>query len=153
MLGLLTYGRAMQQSIEDMHLMCGVNRIRNCYSHIAPEPAPYFMNSIHDDYAGFTSDMGPKRFQGWLTKATAIALVEAVLGGAIAGIAPTIFMHAAVPVTIAAALGAIAISQLVIGALHRPSGDMPFHTYHSCHRRHRRANASRSVSLRSSGKS
>jgi hypothetical protein len=118
-LGLLTYVRAIQQSIEDMHLACGVNRIRHFYTEVAPDLAPYFLNSVHDDYIGILSDMGLRhnRFQGWLTTASAIALVEAALGSAVAGLAPVIFMHVSMYATIAAAVVAFLISLLIMSRL------------------------------------
>jgi hypothetical protein len=119
LLGMLTYVRAIQQSIEDMHLACGVNRIRHLYTEIVPELTTYFVNSIHDDYSGIISDMGLRenRFQGLLTTASAIALVEAALGSAVAGLVPIIFMHVSVSVTILAAAGAFVLSLLIMSRL------------------------------------
>jgi len=119
LLGLLTYVRAIQQSIEDMHLACGVNRIRHLYTEIVPELTTYFVNSIHDDYSGIISDMGLRknRFQGLLTTASAIALVEAALASAVAGLVPIIFMHVALSVTILAAVGAFFLSLLIMSRL------------------------------------
>jgi hypothetical protein len=119
LLGLQTYIRSIQQSIEDMHLACGVNRIRHLYIELVPASGPYFLSSVHDDYHGLLADMGlrPHWYQRWITTASSISLVEAALGGAVAGITALIFFHATMFSTIVAAFAAFGVSLLLLKSL------------------------------------
>jgi len=116
LLGLQTYVRSIQQSIEDMHLACGVNRLRHLYTEVIPSAAPYFLSSVHDDYRGLLVDMGlrPHWYQRWITTAAAISLVQGALGGAAAGIIALTFFRAHMLETVAVALGAFLASLLIL---------------------------------------
>jgi hypothetical protein len=58
--GLLTFERVLQSSIEDIFYARGINRIRHFYTELVPEMAPYFVLSTHDDVAGAFKNMGTK---------------------------------------------------------------------------------------------
>ena len=115
-LGLQTYVRSIQQSIEDMHLACGVNRMRHLYTEVIPSSAPYFLSSVHDDYRGLLVDMGLRShwYQRWITTAAAISLVQGALGGAAAGIIALTFFRAPMLVTVVVAFSAFLASLLIL---------------------------------------
>jgi hypothetical protein len=60
LIGLLTFERVLQSSIEDIFYARGINRIRHFYTELVPEMAPYFILSIHDDVAGAFKNMGTR---------------------------------------------------------------------------------------------
>ena len=75
--------------IEDLFYGRAVNRIRGYYVEHAGTEARYFMLSTHDDAVGVLSNMGltPSRWQLYLTAASAVAVVNSVVGGAALAIA------------------------------------------------------------------
>jgi hypothetical protein len=90
-LGFVTIIRLGQVNREDAIWVQGMNRIRNAYLEIAPELEPYFVTSKHDDMHGvLTSSLAiteiPK-YQGFVSVPGVVAVLDAVVAGAIAGIA------------------------------------------------------------------
>jgi hypothetical protein len=82
-LGFFTFARLVETSIEDILYGRAINRIRNYYLQLAGSEARYFMFDAHDDAVGVLRNMGmsPDRFQLYLTSASAIAVVNSVVGG------------------------------------------------------------------------
>ena len=119
LLGLQTYVRSIQQSVEDMHLACGVNRLRHLYAEIIPGVAPYFLSSVHDDYRGLLVNMGlrPHWYQKCITTAAAISLTQGALGGAAAGIIALVLFGAHMVVTVGVALTACLASLLLLSLI------------------------------------
>ena len=82
-LGLFTYVRLVESSIEDILYGRAINRIRNYYLELAGEDARYFMMSGHDDPVGVIRNMGIDpggRWQLALTTASAVGVVNGVVG-------------------------------------------------------------------------
>ena len=108
-LGVVTIIRLGQVNGEDAIWVQGMNRIRHGYLEIAPELAPYFVTSAHDDERGLMlSAMGhpnpPDAIQGFVAVPGVIAVLDSVVAGATAGIA-----------LLAAGAGTAAV--LVVGAV------------------------------------
>lgn len=87
-LGLVTFERVLQSSIEDMVCMRGMNRIRHFYVELAPQVKDYFILPTHDDEAGDHGNMCmPKQWwQLFLTTAGMIAAINSILAGAFVGL-------------------------------------------------------------------
>ena len=91
-LGFVTVVRLMQVGVEDATWIQGMNRIRHAYLELAPELEPYFVTSRYDDDAGLLlSALGRRKpvgpGQAFLAIPGLVAVVSAVVLGAIAGIA------------------------------------------------------------------
>ncbi len=87
-LGLVTFERVLQASIQAIVCARGINRIRHFYAEIDPRAAAYFILSTHDDQTGTLADMGirPSRWQAFLTLAGLIAVIDGVIAGVVAGL-------------------------------------------------------------------
>ncbi len=57
-MGLATFGRILDVTLDDLRAIHGMNRIRNAYSRIAPPAMPFFVTSIYDDAAGVMATYG-----------------------------------------------------------------------------------------------
>jgi hypothetical protein len=73
---------------EDLLYGRAINRIRSYYVEQAGPEARYFMFSAHDDAIGVLRNMGiaPSRWQLYFTAASAISVVNSVVGGAAVGL-------------------------------------------------------------------
>ena len=58
LVGLTTFVRVADVSIEDVAIVAGMNRIRHGYIEIAPELEPYFVTGTNDDDAGVVKTLG-----------------------------------------------------------------------------------------------
>jgi hypothetical protein len=95
-LGIATFVRLDQTSIESMLHARRIQRIRHFYVELAPELAPYFANATHDDMTEFLEQMAifvPERpgrlwalWQRSLTISGAVAVVNSVLAGVLSGL-------------------------------------------------------------------
>jgi hypothetical protein len=84
LLGLFTFVRLVQSSIEDMFLGRAINRIRQYYFRIIGDDAGYVMLGAHDDPLGVLANSGSahtSRWQLYFTLAMMIAVLNAVVGG------------------------------------------------------------------------
>src|SRR5919198_5705691 len=104
-LGAVTFVRMVECSAEDFRYGMAINRIRAYYKEIADDRAELFLLSAHDDPLGVLAStaLSPRRYQGrgpFFAFSTAIAVINAVVGGA----------------AIAVAIGAIAGASLGIAA-------------------------------------
>jgi hypothetical protein len=91
-LGFVTFLRLMQVAVEDATWLQGMNRIRHAYLELSPELEPYFVTSRFDDDPGILlSSLGRRKpvgpSQAFLAIPGLVAVVSAVVLGAIAGIA------------------------------------------------------------------
>jgi hypothetical protein len=91
-LGVATVTRLRQINYEDAVWVQGLNRLRHAYLERAPELAPYFVTSTHDDGEGIlvstlarTSLRMP--IQGFVALPGVVAVLDSVVAGAIVGIA------------------------------------------------------------------
>jgi hypothetical protein len=88
-LGLVTFERALQASIEDTHVLLRINRIRRFYLEAAPQLAPYLARPAdRDNVADVLRTEGfASRWQLILTIVGAIGVINSVLLGVTAGLA------------------------------------------------------------------
>jgi hypothetical protein len=90
-LGVVTIVRIGQINFEDAVWVQGMNRIRHAYHDLAPELEPYFVTSRYDDDQGvLTSISMPNvvpRYQTFVAIPGVVAVLDAVVAGAMAGIA------------------------------------------------------------------
>ena len=100
-LGLVTYLRVLENGIEDYLYVKEINRIRHFYVEVAPETAPYFVLSCHDDPESIHRSMGMqvRRWESLLTIAGAVGVVNSVVGGVLVAAALQILIHPATSVT------------------------------------------------------
>ena len=112
-LGIFTFVRLVELGIEDFLLGRAINRIRHYYLEHAGDTARYFMLSGHDDAAGVLGNMGmaPSPWQLYFTAAVAVAVVDAVVGGAAVALAVGIAFGTslAMAVVIGAAAAVLAV--------------------------------------------
>jgi hypothetical protein len=103
-LGLVTFVRVLESSVEDIHYGRAINRIRHYYLEHAGEEARYFMLGGNDDPIGVINNMAIERhrFQPYFTYAAAIAIVNSVVAGS--GVA--VLLGAALDLPIGVAVGA-----------------------------------------------
>ena len=107
-LGVFTFVRLVESSVEDLYYGRAVNRIRSYYRRELGEDARYLLLGGHDDVRGVLSNMGlprPSRWQLYFTLATMVAVLDAVVGGsAVAFLAGAL----GAPTWLAVVLGAVA---------------------------------------------
>ncbi len=117
-IGLATFGRMLETSMDDLRAIAGMNRIRNAYLQIAPAIGPYLISSVHDDSAGVMKTYGEPEVRGGVaafihgltTAGGMIAAIDAILAAALAGV---------IAVVVGAALGVALIGAgLAFGALY-----------------------------------
>src|ERR671914_578971 len=116
--GVFTFVRLVELGIEDFLLGRAINRIRHYYLENAGDTARYFMLSGNDDAAGVMGNMGmaPSRRQLYFTAAIAVAVVDAVVGGAAVALAVGIAFGTSLAVAVV--IGAAA-AVIVVGAAMR----------------------------------
>src|SRR5919106_1155683 len=88
-LGCATYVRLVECGAEDLRYGMAINRIRGYYKELADDRADLFLLSGHDDAVGVFLNMGhsPSRRSPAFAFSTAVAVVNGVVGGAVAGLA------------------------------------------------------------------
>jgi hypothetical protein len=105
-LGVFTFVRLVESSVEDIGYGRAINRIRHYYLELAGEEARYFMMSGYDDPPGVLANMGlggGSRWQLFFTTASAISVVNSIVGGS--GVAILLGVTLNLPLGIAAAAG------------------------------------------------
>jgi hypothetical protein len=105
-LGVFTFVRLVQSSIEDVRYGRAINRIRHYYLELAGANARYFLMSGHDDPGGVLSNMGleqPSRWQLFFGTASAVSVVNSVVGAG--GVAILLGVTLDLPLALAAAAG------------------------------------------------
>jgi hypothetical protein len=83
-LGVFTFVRLVESSVEDLYYGRAVNRIRSYYLRELGDDARYLLLGGSDDVYGVLSNMGiarPSRWQLYFTLATMVAVLDAVVGG------------------------------------------------------------------------
>jgi hypothetical protein len=88
-LGLVTYVRVLQSSVEDILYARAINRIRHYYTELDPARAHYFLLSGRDDLRGALQNMCLR--DSWtqflFTLPSAVAVINGLLAGATAALA------------------------------------------------------------------
>lgn len=95
-LGLVTFQRVLQSSIEDNVYASGINRIRHFYIEVAPQTSKYYILSANDDATGVMGNMSvrPGRWQVFLTTAGTILVINSILLGVLTGLVMRAFTDA-----------------------------------------------------------
>jgi hypothetical protein len=105
--GLVTFGRALQSSIEDTEYARRIALLRGYYLEHAPEIAPYMLQAPSAERQLMERVPGD-RWQGYRTVAGMVAVVTAVLAGSTAALAAIlIFDHSLAAAVIFGALVAL----------------------------------------------
>jgi hypothetical protein len=114
-LGLFTFVRLVETSVEDVLYGRAINRIRNHYLALAGGQARLFVLSGHDDPIGVLANMGlsPTRWRLYFTTATMIAVINSVVGGAAVALALGVAVDASLGLA-AGVGGAVAIASLLL---------------------------------------
>jgi hypothetical protein len=114
-LGCATYVRLVECGAEDLRYGMAINRIRGYYKELAGERADLFLLSGHDDAAGVFLNMGiaPDRRSPAFAFSTAIAVVNGVVGGAVAALALGAISD--VPLWLATFVGVIVAVASIVG--------------------------------------
>jgi hypothetical protein len=107
-LGVFTFVRVVESSVEDVLYGRAINRIRAYYLEQAGTEARWFMMSGHDDPLGVLANMGlrPTRYQLLFTASMMVATVNSVVGGA--AVALLVAIVADPPIGVSAAAGGLA---------------------------------------------
>jgi hypothetical protein len=117
-LGVFTFVRLVESSVEDIFYGRAIHRIRNYYVQQAGPESRYFMLLPHDDAIGVLRNMGltPSGRQLYFTSASAIAVVNSVVGGAALAIACWVAFDP--PLGVTATVGAIFAVVSAIAHMH-----------------------------------
>lgn len=115
-LGVATFARVLQSSIEDMMCAREIARLRHLYLELAPQLARYFLMSSNDDGPSVIRSMGvtPGRWQMFLTTAGMIGVINSVLVGVLVGLTSSRF---GIVMLVSVGLGVVAFVASV--ALHQ----------------------------------
>jgi hypothetical protein len=105
-LGLVTFVRVLQSSIEDILYARAINRIRHFYTEIDPSQAHYFLLSGRDDVRGALANMCLRDTwtQLLFTMPSAVAVINALLAGVTVALAVVTAAGTSVPVTVLAGM-------------------------------------------------
>jgi hypothetical protein len=100
-LGVFTFVRLVESSVEDIFYGRAINRIRSYYLELVGPEARYFMLVPYDDALGVLRNMGltPSKWQMYFTSASAIAVVNSVVGGSALAIACWVAFDASLAVS------------------------------------------------------
>jgi hypothetical protein len=106
-LGVFTFVRTVESSVEDVLYGRAINRIRAYYLQLAGEEARWFVMGGHDDPRGVLANMGLRRtrWQLYFTVSAMIATVNSVVGGSVIAILVGRILDA--PLGLAAASGVV----------------------------------------------
>ena len=118
-LGLVTFQRALQASIDDTHYLLRINRIRRFYFEAAPQLAPYLARpAATDDIVDVLRTEGFVRSGTWqlmLSIVGAVGVINSVLIGVTAGLAVAALtggeLWVATPVGLAAFAASVPLHQ------------------------------------------
>jgi hypothetical protein len=121
-LGCATYLRLVECGAEDLRYGMAINRIRGYYKELADDRADLFLLSGHDDAAGVFLNMGlaPERRSPAFAFSTAIAVVNGVVGGAVAALALAAVPD--LPLWLATVVGVIVASASIVVWVRRADG-------------------------------
>jgi hypothetical protein len=115
-LGLVTFVRVLQSSVEDILYARAINRIRHYYTEIDPSHAWYFLLSSRDDFRGALANMGIQ--DSWtqflFTMPSAVAVINGLLAGVTVALGVAMCAGPPLPVTVPAGI----VSGTTVLALH-----------------------------------
>ncbi len=110
--GLVTFARVLQVSLEEMIYAQAIARVRRYYVARVPEIAPYLMRSPMSDDVGNALTMGilPSRWQLALTQAGMVGVIDSVVAGGAGGFAVRLLLAAPLPVCMGVGLTLFLVS-------------------------------------------
>jgi hypothetical protein len=114
-LGLFTFVRLVESSVEDLLYGRAINRIRHYYLELAGSERRYFMMGGSDDVPGVLSNMGLGRGPRWqlfATTASMVSVVNSVVGGSCVAILFGVTLD--LPLAVAAIAGAVFVLASVV---------------------------------------
>ncbi len=114
-LGVFTFVRLVDSSVEDILYGRAINRIRHYYRELAGEEARYLLLSAHDDAIGVITNMGLRggsRWQLLFTAATAVSVVNSIVGASALAILLGVTLD--LPLGLAASAGAVFVVVSVV---------------------------------------
>lgn len=99
-IGVMTYGRVLQNGLEDLLVTRGMGRIRHALVEMAPSAKDYFVMSTHDDVIGHLRNMAldPHKRQMMFTAATMVALITSAVSGVFAGLLITVLLSTGIEI-------------------------------------------------------
>jgi hypothetical protein len=106
-MGLITFERVLQSGSADVIYARGINRIRHLYLEYAPQMQPYFILSSHDESSLPIENLGVRhraRWQGFLSMAGMMAMLNSVLAGSFVGLLMATF---SLPLAVTASVGGV----------------------------------------------
>jgi hypothetical protein len=111
-LGVFTFVRTVESSVEDVLYGRAINRIRAYYLEMAGPEARWFVMQGHDDALGVLANMGlrPSRWQLYFTVSTMVATVNSVIGGSAVAIFVGRVVDSSLGVAVVAGVVAAAVS-------------------------------------------
>lgn len=127
LVGLGTFLRLNDITIEDARLVAGMNRLRHAYLELAPDLEPYFVTSHHDDEAGvlqtydFADHLRPSRILAGAP--LLVGVIDAVLAGVIVALVVTGLGGSLAIATAAGLAGALIIAATLAAVPFRTIGD------------------------------
>lgn len=115
-LGVLSFLRVAQISVEDTILSFGISRIRHRYVELMPSVAPLFVRSIHDDAAGLRAEIGASGhwWQALMPTQALLVFVVSVVGGCEIGVVLTFVLHRSFAGALIGGIVAFAINLVVL---------------------------------------
>jgi len=117
--GVMTYGRVLQNGLEDLLVTRGMARIRRALVELAPDAQPYFVLAINDDVAGHMRSMAvdPRKKQLMLTSASLIAILNSAVARVFSGLIATALVALSLEVsTVTGAVIGVAVTPIVPAA-------------------------------------
>ena len=117
-LGLVTFQRVLQISLEDVLYARGINRIRHLYTEIAPQLGEYFVLSTSDDATSVYGDMAARSnwWQVYLTTPGMVGVINSLLAGVFLGLLASFLFELTLALYIAIGIVGFALGLL---AFHR----------------------------------
>jgi hypothetical protein len=111
-LGLFTFLRLTEISVEDFRYGQAINRIRHYYLELADDRAQYFLLSGSDDRAGVWANMSlrPSRWHSYFTMPMAMAFINTVVGASAVSLAAGVAADAALGIAVAVGTGFAVVS-------------------------------------------
>jgi hypothetical protein len=118
--GLVTFVREVQVSIEDMVHARGIARIRHYYVEHAPEMQRYLIHPIHDDETAVLSDkaLRPSYWQSFMSAAGLVSAIDGAIAGVFMGILAKTIVGLSMVTSIALGVVAFTASVLLMRLFH-----------------------------------
>ena len=122
LIGLLTFLRTNESSVEDIRCGYGINRIRHLYTELDPRVGERLITSTHDDIDSVERDAGrqdrPQILGGALSTAGFVNVVNSLVAGA-AVASCTALVEWATWIVVVAGLAAACTSFILLNTVHR----------------------------------